>query len=93
MDGATVLDGIPLPWVTNGGAVALLAFVFLLVMTGRLVPKATVDKLERDRDHHRAASEKKDETLNTLVDQNKHLLEGMRVVTTVVQEIQRGARL
>jgi len=47
---------IPGEWIIQGGAVAVLAVVFLLVMTGRLVPVRTVKQLEQDRNYWREAA-------------------------------------
>jgi hypothetical protein len=41
---------IPTDWITQGGAVALLGIVALLVFVGQLVPARTYRALERDRD-------------------------------------------
>ncbi|MFJ6559991.1 hypothetical protein ACIQMV_08930 [Streptomyces sp. NPDC091412] len=41
--------------VIDGGAVGLLAFVFLYVVTGKLVPRRTYNDLLAERDYWRAA--------------------------------------
>lgn len=52
------MDGLPIPgeWITQGGSVGLLGIVVLLILVGRLVPRATYQALERDRDHWRDAA-------------------------------------
>lgn len=54
------MDALPIPgeWITQGGAVGLLGIVVLLILAGRLVPRATYQALERDRDHWREAAMK-----------------------------------
>lgn len=42
--------------VTQGGAVALLALVVLMVLTGRLVPRRTYDDLREERNLWRTAA-------------------------------------
>lgn len=60
-----------LPYITNGGAVGVLAWVFWQVLKGNLVPKSTHDKvvdekdvqikiLERVADNYRQTLERKD---------------------------------
>jgi hypothetical protein len=60
-----------LPFITNGGAVGVLAWVFWQVLRGNLVPKSTHDKviaekdvqikiLERVADNYRQTLERKD---------------------------------
>ena len=39
-------------WALQGGAVGLLGVVFLLIMSGRLVPSRFYKQMERDRDEH-----------------------------------------
>lgn len=51
-----VLDAfppIPVTWITQGGAVGVLAFVVLLMFLGQLIPARVYRALERDRDHWR----------------------------------------
>lgn len=57
----TVIDSVaaqlslPIPgeWIVQGGAVALLGMVALMVFIGRLVPRRTYDDLVQDRDYWR----------------------------------------
>ena len=44
---------IPGEWIVQGGAVAILAAVALMVFLGYLVPHRTYRALERDRDYWR----------------------------------------
>lgn len=47
---AASLLPIPGEWIVQGGAVGLLLLVALMVFRGHLIPKATYQALERDRD-------------------------------------------
>ena len=54
--GETLDLPVPGEWIVQGGAVALLILVALLVFTGRLVPLRTVKDLQQDRDYWRKAA-------------------------------------
>lgn len=51
-------DPFPIPgeWIVQGGAVAVLGMVALMVFMGWLVPMRTYRALERDRDYWREAA-------------------------------------
>lgn len=50
------LFGLPAVFVTNGAAIGLLAVVAMLIFTGRLVPRSTLEDTRADRDNWRAAA-------------------------------------
>lgn len=60
MNPLAVTAALPIPgeWITQGGAVGLLGIVVLLILSGRIIPRATYRALERDRDHWREAAMK-----------------------------------
>lgn len=67
-----MLDGISIIGLTPG---ALLLVVVIFIMTGRLVPKATLQAMMEDRDRWRAAYEN-ERAARTLSDaQTRELLE------------------
>ena len=47
---------IPTSWVSQGGAIGLLAIAVLMVLLGQLVPRRAVRDLEKDRDYWREAA-------------------------------------
>lgn len=49
---ADMTTSLPIPgdWLIRGGAVGLLTFVALMLFLGWLVPRKTVQQIERDRD-------------------------------------------
>lgn len=55
-----MIDTFPVPgeWIVQGGAVAVLGMVALMVFMGWLVPLRTYRALERDRDFWREAAMK-----------------------------------
>jgi len=79
-----------------GLPLGILASVFVLLMTGRLIPKATVDKLvkaESDRGDMWAEAYKTERALR--VEQDKIMresMEGVRTVTEMVRTLDRARR-
>lgn len=73
------------------GATGLLAVVVLLVLTGRLVPKSTLDELRTDKDKQIEVWRTAYETsLSTQDVQREHisaLLEASRTTTHVIQSL------
>lgn len=65
------------------GAAGIVAGVVILIITGKLVPigthKRELAAANKSADEHRAASEKKDDAVNRLLDQNSALLAGVRI--------------
>lgn len=52
------MDGLPIPgeWILQGGAGALVALTVWMILTGRLIPRATLSKLEQERDLWRSVA-------------------------------------
>lgn len=89
-----MLDNIPVVGLTAPG---LLMITVLLLFTGRLFPRATVEDLKQERDTWRAAYEKERDARATANQQSIELLEGLRtnhaIVTAMfdtIKAIQRG---
>ncbi|MEU7435723.1 hypothetical protein AB0B07_33520 [Streptomyces sioyaensis] len=61
--------------VAQGGAVALLAVVVLMVLTGRLIPRRTYDDLKEERDTWRSAHSESEVARAEERDQNRQLME------------------
>ncbi|MEW1754185.1 hypothetical protein [Streptomyces angustmyceticus] len=61
--------------VAQGGAVALLAVVVLMVLTGRLIPRRTYDDMKEERDSWRTAHVESEVARTEERDQNRQLLE------------------
>jgi len=92
------LAGIPLAALTPA---ALLSLVVLLVLTGRLVPRRTIDDLRADKDASDAALRAEADKWRTawmeelgrsdaLQGQNKELLELARTAVPVIQALPRA---
>jgi len=65
--------------VVDGGAVALLAIVFLFVVTGKLVPRRTHEDVIADRDNWRAAFLESEAARKVEHEQTGELLEMARL--------------
>ena len=52
----SAIPPVPVEWVTQGGAVGMLAIVAIAVFFGWLVPRKVYRDLERDRDFWRSAA-------------------------------------
>ncbi|WP_328313074.1 hypothetical protein OG432_24345 [Streptomyces sp. NBC_00442] len=70
--------------VTQGGAVALLALVVLMVLTGRLIPRRTYDDVREERDTWRAAHSSSEEARRLEREQVDELLELSRTADRVL---------
>ncbi len=81
------LFGLPIGFVLQGGAVALLGATFWLVMTGRLVPRSTIEDIKSDRDNWRLAHERVLETNRVQADQLNELLELSRTTSEVIRAL------
>ncbi|MEU9946999.1 hypothetical protein [Streptomyces sp. NPDC047939] len=77
--------------VAQGGAVALLALVVLMVLTGRLVPRRTYDDLLSERDTWRAAHTESEAARASERAQNQELLELSRTSAHALQAMPRMA--
>lgn len=80
------MDLLPIPgeWLIQGGAVAMLGWVALMVFRGGLVPRRTYEELERDRDYWRAVALK-------AMGQNEALLPAAQIATKVVNALSDAA--
>ncbi|MEU2996932.1 hypothetical protein [Streptomyces sp. NPDC006863] len=76
--------------VAEGGAVALLAVVVLMVLTGRLVPRRTYDDLKEDRNDWRTAHNKVSDALDEAIRQNSELTELSRTGVHLLDSLPRG---
>jgi hypothetical protein len=75
---------VPIDWIIQGGATGLLAAVFGMIVTGRLVPRSTLLDVREQRDKWERAA-------NTLMQQNNQLLTGARVATDVIRALPDAA--
>lgn len=65
----------------------IVGFAVFLLLVGWLVPKRSVDRVERDRDHWRDAHGLLAETIRELQSQNGELLEQSRVTVALLQSL------
>ncbi|MFI1161349.1 hypothetical protein [Streptomyces sioyaensis] len=73
--------------IAQGGAVALLAVVVLMVLTGRLIPRRTYDDLKEERDTWRTAHVESEAARAAERDQNHELLEMARTAGHVLDSL------
>ena len=80
------MDLLPIPgeWLIQGGAVAMLGWVVLMIFRGGLVPRRTHEELMRDRDTWRAVALK-------AMGQNEALLPAAQITTKVVNALSDAA--
>lgn len=78
--------------LAQGGAVALLALVVLMIFTGRLVPRRTYDDLIQERDTWRTAHTRSEEARQVERDQTQELLELSRTAGRVLTALPRRPR-
>ena len=82
------LSGLPIGDIGAGG---LLALVVILLMTGRLVPKARVDEVRSDKDavilDNKGTISALRHELREVLDQNTSLLRGARTTLHVVESL------
>ncbi|MFE0692939.1 hypothetical protein [Streptomyces sp. NPDC058869] len=76
--------------VAEGGAVALLAVVVLMVLTGRLVPRRTYDDLKEDRNDWRTAHGESEKARVEAMRQNSELIELSRTGVHLLDSLPRG---
>jgi hypothetical protein len=76
--------------IAQGGAVALLTLVVLMVLTGRLVPRRTYDDMKEDRNDWRTAHNKIAGALDEAVRQNSELTELSRTGVHLLDSLPRG---
>ena len=76
--------------IAQGGAVALLTLVVLMVLTGRLVPRRTYDDMKEDRNDWRTAHNKIAGALDDAVRQISELTELSRTGVHLLDSLPRG---
>lgn len=78
------------------GATGLLAVVVLMVLTGRLVPRASLEELRADKDKQidtwRTAYERALEVQDVQQGHIRELMEANRTTTNVIQAVGQAAR-
>lgn len=89
--------------VANGGAIGLLALVFLFVLTGKLIPRRTHEDLIADRDNWRSAYLESEKARKAEHEQTGELLEMARLGGNILtalprpgaddEEVDPGARM
>lgn len=88
--------GLPGTLVAQGGAVGALTLVVWAIVTGRLLPRRTVEEILKDRDSRiateqargdewRRAAEAQDARNDVLARQVEHLLEATRTTNTLIE--------
>ena len=75
----------------DGGAIGLLILVFLFVLTGRLVPRKTVEDLLAERDYWRAAHTEEVKARQAERELTNELLEVARAADQVFASLPRPA--
>ena len=75
--------------ITQGGAVALLTLVVLMVLTGKLVPRRTYDDLLKERDTWREAHTVSEAARTSERAQTQELLELSRTSAHALQALPR----
>lgn len=77
---AAELLPVPGEWIVQGGAVALLLLVALMVFRGQLVPRSIYQEKVKECDHWREVALK-------AIGQNETLLPAAQITTQVVKEL------
>ena len=88
------MDPASLPWpqVGVGSGWALAAFAVWLIMTGRLVPKTTLDRAQHDGNEWRTESRIKDQQLLERDIQLRHMEELGRNFEQLMHALQERAK-
>ncbi|MDG9701650.1 hypothetical protein [Streptomyces sp. DH37] len=76
---------------TQGGAVALLAIVFLMVLAGRLVPRSALQDMKEERDLWREAHATSEKARQEEREQTAELLEIAKISGHVLTSLPRPA--
>lgn len=76
--------------LAEGGAVALLAIVVLMVLNGRLVPRRTYDDLKEERDSWRTAHTISEQARMEAIAQSGELIELSRTGVHLMDSLPRG---
>ena len=81
-----------IPWVGDLGPTALVALAVWLILTGRLVPRKTLEKAEREAEHWRHASESEAQARRLEAQQNGQMIEALALHTRLLESIRDRAR-
>lgn len=83
-----MLENLPWPAITAaGGGWVLLGFAVLAIITGRLVPRSTLEDVTHDRNEWRAESRIKDQQLAEKDAQLRHMGEVGQTVNTIMRSL------
>lgn len=96
------LFGIPGAVLIQGGAVGVLILVVLAIITGRLVPRRSVDDVRADRDARlaearargdewRAAAQTQDARNDLLSEQVAQLLDATRTTNALIEGLRKAS--
>lgn len=77
------------PWVTQGGAVALLLAAMWLVLTGKIVPRSTLIQQRQDLLAWREAAEKANATNALMAEHMGQLVSTVDKAVDTMQQTQR----
>lgn len=94
------MEGLP-DWAGFASPVAATLAVFWLVLTGKLIPRATYEALvqvmadaltraEANAEGWKASSDRKGETIKVLTETNAELIETARTTTHVMSSLQEA---
>lgn len=86
-----MIDGISLLNLTPIGVICLvLAFPYLQLARGKLVPRSAVEDLIHDRDEWRAAHRISEQARQTSADQVEELLEHARTTEAIIRALPKA---
>lgn len=88
----TLLGKVPPETWVIGILVLLLAGFVRAVMAGNLVPRSIHEELRVDRDGWKSKSEVDSETIRTMIDQQKDMLDGLREIKDAIRYAVRSGR-
>lgn len=97
------LFGIPGSVIVQGGAVAVLTLVVLAIITGRLIPRRSLDDVRADRDARiaeerargdewRAAAQAQDARNDLLSQQVAQLLDTARTTNALIEGLRQASQ-
>ena len=78
-------------WGPDAVIIALLASCVWAVITGRLVPRSTLDDMRQDRDYWREAHTTSEGTRSIMAQQVQKLLENSEVTNQVLTSLKKAA--
>lgn len=97
------LFGIPGDVITQGGAVGVLLITVVGILTGRLIPRKSLDDVRKDRDARlaeerargdewRAAAQAQDSRNDLLTQQVAQLVDTMRTMNALIDGMRQASR-